>query len=216
MTTAPVTVVVADADLPTRRGIRLLLQANDFRVCAETADGDGALDAVVRERPALCLVDAELPGGGIRAVSRIKSRVPEVSVIMLARAPREDELVEALRAGASGYLPKNADSAGLLRALHAVLRGEPAVPRSLLGPVVEALHGRGRGRRLSLPGRGALELTRRESQVLELLRQDLSTAEIADRLAISPVTVRRHVGSILHKLDVPDRRTALRLLREQA
>jgi DNA-binding NarL/FixJ family response regulator len=201
-------VLVADADVATRRGIRLLLERSGFLVCAEAGDAEAAVAAAVRERPALCLVDA-----GIPAIDRIKSRVPETTVVVFVAEVDEDELVEALRAGASGYLPKNVDPAGLVRALHAAVRGEPALPRSLLAPVVEAFRGRERRRRVNVPGRAAIELTPREAEVLELLRDDLSTAEIANRLDISPITVRRHVGTVLGKLRVPDRAAALRLLK---
>jgi two-component system, NarL family, nitrate/nitrite response regulator NarL len=205
-------VLIAESQLPTRQGIRLLLQGNGFEVCAEAADANAALKAALRERPALCLVDANLPGGGIRAVGRIASRVPETEVVALTDAANENELLEALRAGASGYLQKNLHPEALARALHATLRGEAAFPRALLGPVVEEFRARHDRRRLRLPGRSAIELTRRESEVLDLLRRGLATAEIADRLDISPVTVRRHVGLLLRKLRVPDRAAALRLL----
>jgi DNA-binding NarL/FixJ family response regulator len=191
----------------TRRGIRLLLERNGFSVCAEAGDAEGAVSAAVRERPALCLVDA-----GIPAVERIKARVPETTVVVLATAVDEDGIVDALRAGASGYLPKTVAPGGLARALKAAVRGEPLVPRALLRPVVEAFRGRERRRRLNIPGRPAIELTPREAEVLELLRQDLSTAEIAARLEISPVTVRRHVGTVLRKLRVSNRAAARRLL----
>jgi DNA-binding NarL/FixJ family response regulator len=212
LTDAPVKVLIADADVPVRRGIRLLLERNGFRVSSEVADLESALEHTARDRPELCLIDAELPGGGPLAVRRIKSRHPEATVVVLAAKADEADLVEALRAGASGYLPKSIDPAGLARALHAVLRGEPAFPRALLGPVIEAFRTRERGRRLQLPGRVAVELTQRESEVLELLRQNLSTGDIADRLDISPVTVRRHIGSALGKLHVRDRAEAMRLL----
>jgi len=188
-----------------------VLQRNGFEVCAEAADANAALRAALRERPELCLVDANLPGG-IRAVGRISSRVPETEVVVLTDAAEENELLEALRAGASGYLQKNVDPQALARALHAALRGEAAFPRALLGPVIEEFRARHDRRRLRLPGRPAIELTRREVEVLDLLRRGLATAEIADRLDISPVTVRRHVGLLLRKLGVPDRAAALKLL----
>jgi DNA-binding NarL/FixJ family response regulator len=191
----------------TRRGIRLLLERNGFLVCAEAGDAEAAVASAVRERPALCLVDS-----GISVVDGIKARVPETTVVVLAAAVDEDEVLEALRSGAYGYLPKTVDPAGLTRALKAAVRGEPAVPRALLAPVVEAFRGRERRRRLDVPGRAPIELTPREAEVVELLRQDLTTAEIAARLDISPVTVRRHVGTVLGKLGVPDRKAARRLL----
>jgi DNA-binding NarL/FixJ family response regulator len=211
VTRNPARVLIAESQLPTRQGIRLVLVRNGFEVCAEAADATAALRAALRERPALCLVDANLPGGGIRVVGRIASRVPETEVVVLTDVQDENELLEALRAGASGYLQKNLDPDALARALQATLRGEAAFPRALLGPVVEEFRARHDRRRLRLPGRPPVALSRRESEVLDLLRRGLTTAEIADRLDISPVTVRRHVGSLLGKLRVPDRASALKL-----
>jgi len=205
-------VLIAESQQPTRQGLRLLLQGNGFEVCAEAADASTALRAALRERPALCLVEARLRGGGIRVVARIASRVPETEVVVLTDGADENELLEALRAGASGYLQKNLAPEALARALHATLRGEAAFPRALLGPVVDEFRARHDRRRLRLPGRPAIELSRRESEVLDLLRREHSTAEIADRLDISPVTVRRHIGLLLRKLKVPDRAAALKLL----
>jgi DNA-binding CsgD family transcriptional regulator len=88
------------------------------------------------------------------------------------------------------------------------------VPRSLLGPLVERFRAGERGRRLSLPGRKDVELTRRQHEVLGLLREGLGTAEIAARLGLAPVTVRRHVGLVLEKLGAADRAEALRLVEE--
>lgn len=205
-------VLIADSQRPTRQGLRLLLEGNGFEVCAEAADASTALRAALRERPALCLLDAGLPGGAVRAVGRISARVPETEVVLLTDSAEEKELLEALLAGASGYLLKNLDPDALARALHATLRGEAALPRALLGRVIEEFRARHDRRRLRLPGRPAVELTRRESEVLDFLRRGLATGEIADRLDISPVTVRRHVGLLLRKLGVSDRDAALKLL----
>ena len=212
MTSKTPRVLIAESQLPTRQGIRLVLQRHGFEVCAEAADAGAALRAALRERPTLCLIDAHLPGGGLRTVARICARVPEAEVVVLTNAGDENELLEALRAGASGYLQKNLEPEALARALHAAVRGEPTFPRALLGPVVEEFRARHDRRRLRLPGRPAVELTRREAEVLDLLRRGLATAEIADRLDISPVTVRRHIGLLLRKLGVPDRAAALKLL----
>jgi DNA-binding NarL/FixJ family response regulator len=204
-------VLIAESQLPTRQGLRLLLQRNGFEVCAEAADAGAALRAALRERPALCLIDAQLRGGGIGATGRICSRVPETEVVVLADKPDENELLDAVRAGASGYMQKNMNPEAFSRALHGALRGEPAFPRALLAPVLEEFRARHERRRLRLPGRTVVDLSRRESEVLDLLRNGLATGEIADRLDISPVTVRRHVGTLLRKLGVSDRAAALRL-----
>jgi len=207
--------VVAGAHLPTRTGIRLVLERNGFEICAEATDAKGAVAAVLREKPELCLVDADLPGGAMLATARITTRAPATDTIVLAAQADEQGVVDALNAGASGYLPLDGDPDGLIRALRAVRRGEPAVPRSLLGPVVDQFRVRERRRRVSVRGGFEVELTRRQSEVLELFRDGLGTTEIAGRLGLSPVTVRRHLSLVLEKLGVSDRAAARHLLEEE-
>jgi DNA-binding NarL/FixJ family response regulator len=207
-------VLVADGQLPTRTGIRLLLERSGFEVCAEAADADAAVAAALRERPELCLVGADLPGGGFRATARITSQVAVTDVIVLAGSADENGVADALRAGASGYLPADSDPQGMVRALRAVQRGEAVVPRSLLGPLVEQFRVGERARRLSVPGRADVKLTRRQSEVLGLLREGLGTGEIARRLGLAPVTVRRHVALVVEKLGATDRAEALRLIEQ--
>jgi len=208
-------VVVAGAHLPTRTGIRLVLERNGFEICAEAPDADSAVAAVLRERPELCLVDADLPGGAMLATARITTRAPATDTVVLAAEAGEQGVVDALHAGAAGYLPLEADPEGLIRALRAVRRGEPAVPRSLLGPLVDQFRVRERRRRVNVRGGFEVELTRRQSEVLELLRDGLSTTEMAARLGLSPVTVRRHLSLVLEKLGVSDRAEARDLLEEE-
>jgi DNA-binding NarL/FixJ family response regulator len=208
-------VVVAGAHLPTRTGIRLVLERNGFEICAEAPDANSAVAAVLREKPELCLVDADLPGGAMLAIARITTRAPGTDTVVLAAEADEQGVVDALDAGASGYLPLEADPDGLIRALRAVRRGEPVVPRTLLGPLVDQFRVRERRRRVSVRGGFEVELTRRQSEVLELLRDGLGTAEIAARLGLSPVTVRRHLALVLEKLGVSDRAEARHLLEEE-
>jgi DNA-binding NarL/FixJ family response regulator len=194
--------------------VRAALEQGGFFVCAEADDGPGAVEAAFRERPDICLLDVHMPGGGIAAASEITRSLPETAVVMLTVSREDDDLFDALRAGARGYLLKDIEPAGLRVALRGVLRGEAALPRALVGKVVEQLRRRApRGRLLTVGGRRA-ELTSREGDVLDLLAQGLTTAEIAARLLVSPVTVRRHIGEIRRKLEAPDRETALRLLEE--
>lgn len=212
---APVRVLVADDHAPTRSGVRLALEGRGFEICAEVADARAAVEAALRERPDLCLLDIHMPGSGIAAAAAISSKVPEAAVVMLTVSLNDADLFEALRAGAAGYLLKDMDSAQLPRALRAVLAGETALPRRLIGRLVEEFRAPGRRRRLPLKGRPAAELTSREWEVVELMRRGLTTAEIARRLFVSPVTVRTHVAAILRKLRVADRDEALRLLEER-
>ena len=206
------TVLIADDHPPTRAGIRSTLEQDGFVVCAEVADGPSALEAAVRERPDVCLLDIHMPGNGISAVKEISARVPETAVVVLTVSRDDDDVFDALRAGASGYLLKDMDATRLPLALKGVLKGEAALPRALVARLVDEFRDRGRKRRVPLLAeRGAL-LTTREWEVLELMRTGLTTAQMSDRLFISPATVRSHVASILRKLRAPDRETAVRLL----
>jgi DNA-binding NarL/FixJ family response regulator len=209
-----VRVVVADANLATRTGIRLLLERNGFEICGDAADAEGAVSTAQRTRPQLCLVDARLPGGAIRAAGRIRSLVPGADVVLLGASSDEDELVDALRAGVAGFVLRDVPPDGIIRALEAVGRGEVALPRTLIGHLADQFRARERGRRLSVPGRDDVQLTRRQAEALGLLREGLGTAQIAARLDISPVTVRRHLAIVLAKLGAADRASALRLLEE--
>jgi DNA-binding NarL/FixJ family response regulator len=198
-----------------RAGIRGLLEANGFVVTAEAADGVTAAAAAIRARPDFCVVHGGEGKDGIAALALVKTRAPATAVVLLVERADADELIDALRAGASGYILESGGPSGIGRALQAVRRGEPAIPRELLGALADEFRARGLRRRVQVPGRPAVELTRRQSEVLELLRRGLSTGEIAERLQISRVTVRRHLGLAVGKLNAKDRAAAVRAL-EQA
>ncbi len=204
-----VRVLVADRSPAMRLGVRLALESDGCLVCAEAGDASAAVEAAVRVRPHLCLLDADLPGGGIAAVAEISSMLPGTRVVVFADSGGEAELFSALRAGACGYLFKYID-ARLPVTLRRVLEGEPALPRALVaGLIAELRDGEGE-RRLAI----RYKLTRREFEVLELLSEKLTTAEIAQRLFVAKVTVRTHIAAILKKLGVQDRESAIRLVEE--
>jgi DNA-binding NarL/FixJ family response regulator len=205
-------VLIADDHHPLRAGIRESLEEGGFSVCAEVADAERAVALAVRECPDVCLLDVHMPGSGIRAAQRIGELLPDTVVVMLTISRNDTDLFDSLRAGAAGYLLKDTDPARLPHALRGVLEGEAAIPRELVARMVDEFRERGRRRRLPLVGRRGAELTSREWEVLDLLAGDLTTAQIAARLAVSPVTVRRHVSAILRKLEVQDRAAAVRLL----
>ena len=208
--------LIADDHSLARAGVRQTLAEAGFDVVAEAADGPGAVEAAERERPDLCLLDVHMPGGGIRAASEILERVPDTAVVMLTVSRNDEDLFDALRAGAAGYLLKDTDPARLPHALRGVLAGEAAVPRTLVSRVIDEFRTHGRRRRVPLPGRRGIELSSREWEVLDMLREGQTTADIARRLFVSPVTVRRHVSAILRKLDVPDRRAAVELVERES
>jgi DNA-binding NarL/FixJ family response regulator len=208
------TVLVADDHAPTRAGVRAALEAQGFRVCAEAADADGAVEAALRERPDVCLLDIRMPGSGIAAAATISARIPKTAIVMLTVSHDEADFFDALRAGAAGYLFKDTDPRRLPVLLRGVIEGEGVLSPGLVAKLIEEFRERGRRRRLHLPGSRGVELTSREWEVLNLLRQGLTTAQISKRLFIEEVTVRTHISAILRKLRVPDRRSALRLLDE--
>ncbi len=191
-------------------GVRLALERGGFEVCAEADDGPSAVEAAQRERPDVCLLDIQMPGGGIRAAEEIAHKVPDSAIVMLTVSRRDSDLFDALRVGASGYLLKDTDPDRLPLALRGVLEGEAALPRHLVALVIDEF--RERGRRRPLLKRRGVVLTDREWEVLELMSHGLTTFEIADRLFIEPVTVRTHVSSILKKLHVSSRKAALQLI----
>ncbi|CAN5782183.1 response regulator transcription factor [soil metagenome] len=203
-------VVIADDHLPMRTVIREALEAGGFDICAEAADATAVVRLAVEERPDVVLLDIHMPGNGIGAAASISGALPEVSIVMLTSS-RDDDLFDSLRAGASGYLLKDTDPARLPAALRAVLAGEAAIPRALVGRILAEF--RAPGRRFLRKSPAAAKLSAREWEVMELLAQDASTDEVARRLFVSPTTVRVHVSSVLHKLRVKDRQGAFDLLR---
>jgi DNA-binding NarL/FixJ family response regulator len=215
MSTEPtVRVLVADHDRASCAGVGLALAGHGFEICAQADSAEAALEAARRERPDLCLVEADIPGGGAAAAGMLLRELPGTAVVMLSAAVDDARLFAALRAGARGYLLKDIEPTRLPAALRGVLRGEAALPRALMGSVLEEFRASEHGRHASELSRLGVQLTRRERQVLELLERGLETAEIGERLSISAVTVRRHVSEILRKLRTPDRESALRLLRD--
>jgi DNA-binding NarL/FixJ family response regulator len=206
-------VVIADDHPPTRAGVARALEGEGFLICAEAPDGATAVTESLRHRPDVCLLDIHMPGNGVEAAAEITSQLPETSVIMLTVSRNDDDLFDALRAGASGYLLKDMNPERLPDAIRGVLSGEAAMPRSLVAHLIEEFRERGRRKRLFLHRRQAVDLTSREWEVLELMRQGLSTAEIATRLFITKATVRTHIAAVLRKLHASDRKEALNLLR---
>jgi DNA-binding NarL/FixJ family response regulator len=189
----------------------MALERDGIVVCAEATNAAEAVEAALRERPDVCLLDVRMPGGGTSAASTISARVPTTTVIMLTVSTEDQDLFESLRRGAVGYLLKDMDPAKLSVAIRAALEGDAALPRSLTSRLVEEFRGRPQRREVATHVAGRAELTNRESEVLELLCQNASTAEIAERLFLSPVTVRRHISTIEGKLGASSREELVKL-----
>jgi len=205
----PLRVLIADDHPPTRDDVRRALERDErFDVCASAADAAQAVQAAVRERPDVCLLDVRMPGSGLAAAWEISARLPQAKIVMLTVSDEDADLFGGLRAGADGYLLKTMNLRRLPDALAGVCSGEAAMQRTLVARVLERFHGREpRWRRLAA-GCPERRLTSREWEVLELLAQGRSTAEIASRLVLSASAVRVHIASIVRKLEVADRAAA--------
>ena len=192
--TREVQVMIADRTA-TRVGIKMAL-GDDVSICAEAGDAEQAIRSAKRLQPDICLVGRDVAGRGMSVIRGIARAAPNAAVVVLADESVVDDMLDAVRAGAIGYVPSPLGADYLRRIIEAVVAGEAVIPREMvLELLVELRSG----------GAGGDALTGRESQVLGMLRRGQSTAEIAQRLQITPVTVRRHISELVHKLGVEDR-----------
>lgn len=181
--------------LATRVGIRLALDG-EVTICAEAENAEQAIRAAKRQQPDVCLVADDLVGTGLAAVRGITRAAPGAAVVVLCQSDDVDVFFDYVRAGAIGYLVAPLDTESVRRAVRAAAAQEAIVPRVMVRELLMELRGR---------GEGADALTARESQVLGMLRRGRSTAEIAERLGIAPVTVRRHISELVRKHGVEGR-----------
>ena len=209
----PVRILIADDHAPTRADLAALLTEDGrFDVCAQAADSAAAVDAACASRPDLCLLDVNMPGSGVAACWEIASRLPTTKVVMLTVSRDDRDLFAALRSGAHGYLLKDADEGLIPDMLINVHQGEASLSAPLVTRMIVEFRDSAPHRRTPVAEPPFNHLTSREWQVLELLRLNLSTAEVARKLFISRTTVRDHVASITRKLGVQNREAAIRLL----
>jgi DNA-binding NarL/FixJ family response regulator len=205
------TSAIGVVDASARAAVRQSLTALGIAVTIEAEDVASLLASVVAEPPLVAVVGSQLFGGGMHAVHRLSKEAPTCLVVVLAANPNDDEMFDALSAGAVGYLPRDLPTSSIANAVLAVLNGEVAITRTMMSRVVEELQGRP-GRRVPTSSAPATKLTSREWDVASLMRSGASTQQIALRLFMSNSTVRVHVSNILHKLHVPDRDAAVRVL----
>jgi DNA-binding NarL/FixJ family response regulator len=208
-------VIIASADASLRTGLRMTLAAAGFSVTAEVSGAQTAVSTVVAERPDLVLISAELVGAEFDAVREISERLPVTRVVVLTRSAGGDELVAAVRAGAAGYLGEDVSPSRLPAVLRGVLAGEVALPRRETQHLLDAMRGRD-ARHAAIAARAATALTNRELEVLDMLVAETPTGEMARRLGVSQVTVRRHVSALLAKLELPSRAAAVELLGQRS
>jgi DNA-binding NarL/FixJ family response regulator len=202
----PITLVIADDHPLFRDGLRLLLGSlGDMEVVGEASTGEEAVALALAVQPQVVLMDIQMPQmHGIDATRAITQALPQVQVLMLTMFEDDDSVFAALRAGASGYVLKGARQEETLRAIRAVANGEVIFGPGVAQRVRHFLDNSRATREPLFP-----ELTDREYEVLQLLGQRCSNAEIAARLVLSPKTVRNHVSNIIGKLRVADRAAAM-------
>lgn len=191
-----------------REGIRETLTASGMAVTSEPSDAPTAVRLAGRTQPDACLVDADLPGGALSAVSGILRTHPSAAVVVLADRGSHLDVLDAVRSGAVGFLDKDVGIGRLPCSLRAAIDGEALIPRRLVGQLTRDI--RVRSAEPLIGGWGPIHLTRREFEVLDLMRAGMSTAGIAERLFVSPGTVRTHVMSMMRKLHVEDREALVR------
>jgi DNA-binding NarL/FixJ family response regulator len=203
-------VVMADDHAHIRALLRAALEDGGCEVCAEGACAEEAVRLAVEFEPDVVLLDIHMPGNGIEAARQISERLPQTAVVMLTSSREDEDLFDALRAGASGYLLKGTDPAEIPDALRDVLAGKAAMPATLMARVLEEF----RAPKKSVLRRSAAadKLSAREREIMELLSSGMTTDEVARKLFLSATTVRVHVSSVVKKLRVKDRESALRML----
>jgi len=196
-------VLVVDDHAVVREGLRSFLDLQDgIEVVGEAADGEDAVSAASRLDPDVVLMDLVMPRlGGVAAMRLLRDRAPRARVIVLTSFLDDEKLLPALRAGAAGYLLKNAQPEELVRAVRAAHAGEVLLDPVVAARLVETLA-------LERPARPLDRLTPRELDVLRLIGRGLANKRIAGELGVSEKTVKTHVGHLLAKLGVTDRTQA--------
>jgi len=202
--------VIADGDPFARRVIKDVLQRSGVIVIAEARDGRQAVELTLHYQPDVVVMDVVMPElDGIVATRQIRRQLPEQLVIVLTGAGSDDpELgLQALTAGASGFLSKDLEIEALPRALEGVRQGQAAISRKMTLALIERLRDTPTGSAGMRPVKSPL--TAREWEVIDLLKESKTTDQIADELVLSPETIRSHVRNILRKLKVRSRQEAV-------
>lgn len=194
--------LIVDDHAIVRRGVKALLaQIEDMAVIGEASDGAEAIAQAAALQPDVILMDLMLPNvGGIEAIRQISARHPAIAILALTSFASDDKVFPAIKAGALGYMLKNADLEELVTAIRQVHRGEPSLHPNIARKVLRELR-QPQAERILLPE----PLTARELEVLQLLAKGLSNQEIADQLVVAEPTVRTHVSRILDKLHLVNR-----------
>ena len=186
-----------------RNGIASLLRAHGHEVVAEANDGFEALELVGGASPDLILMDIQMPGmGGLEATRLIKAQHSETKIVILTVSDDENDLFEAVKSGAHGYLLKDLEAPQFFEALDAIDRGEAVIPTRLAGNLLAEFRSKSQGAQDLDPSDS---LSPREREVLDLVSQGLTNKEVAERLYVSENTVKYHMKNILDKLHLRNR-----------
>jgi DNA-binding NarL/FixJ family response regulator len=205
---APTRVITADDDPFARRVIKGALQAAGLTVIAEAKNGREAVQLALHYRPDVVVMDVVMPElDGILATRQILKVQPGQLIVVLTGEDEREFGLQALQAGAVGFLSKEADVDALPRTLQGVLRGEAAISREMTRRLIDLYRGTANGGTGLRPIRSPL--TSREWEVIELLKPDRSPERVAEELVLSTETVRTHIKNIMRKLDVHSRADAI-------
>ncbi len=203
-------VLIVDDHPLTQEALASLLTQHGFEIVAQASNGDEAIKQAAKHQPDLVLLDLSMPGmSGLEALPEIRRVAPGSEVVVLTASGTEENLLRAIKGGASGYLLKTEPPPRIVEFLRGVINGEAALSGSIARRLLEQVR---EGRDHAVPDEISSLLSARELEVLLLLDEHLGTEEIAHRLFISEHTVRSHVKSLLHKLGVSSRRQALEAL----
>ena len=213
MTQPPIRILIVDDHGIVRKGTRALLERiPDFAVVGEAGNGKGAVAQAKELQPDVILMDLMMPEmDGIKAIGLITASQPNSRILALTSFAADDKVFPAIKAGALGYMLKDADPEDLIQAIRQVHRGEPSLHPSIARKVLQEL-----GRpQTAPPSPGPDPLTERELEVLQLVAQGLTNQQMAEQLTVAEVTIRTHISNILSKLHLANRvQATLYALRE--
>lgn len=199
--TEPIQIVVADDHPLLREGVVLsLIESGGFAVMGQAGTAEEAVARVEEHMPDIVLLDVSMPGSGLKAAGSISARFPAIKIVMLTISEADDDLLEALRAGARGYVLKGVSAAELIEVLQNVATGGSYVPPTLAARVLASMQGRGTR---EVPEAEAL--APREAEILRLVATGRSNKEIARELDLQEKTVKHYMTNILQKLQVRNR-----------
>jgi DNA-binding NarL/FixJ family response regulator len=206
-------VLLVDDNEPLRTMLRHTLETAGAEVVAEAGDADTALREAHAQQPDVVLLDINMPGGGLNALARMTSELPETPVVMLTARDDDHALLTSLRGGAAGYIVKGTDPWDIPWLLEDAVEGKPVLSAKAMRTLIGYVRA---GSGVQSRAGFQVRLSDREWEVLSRLREGRSTREIAEDLSVEPVTVRRHISGILKKLSVSTREEALALLEDAA